>query len=304
MKVFLNKINESWIVDRVRNEWIELNGDLATSSIRNADIIWILSPWLWQKVSKKRLGQKKVLCSQYHFDFENYDFDDFYALDKYVDEYHVISKKTEEQLRTLTDKKITSIPFWINQNIFYEIKNKKQLRKEFGFSENDYFVGSFQRDTEGHDLLSPKLIKGPDRFFEIVKEIYKNNKNMKVILTGKRRGYLINKFKESDIPYVYFEMASFVDLNKLYNLLDLYVVSSRIEGGPQAILECGITKTPIVSTDVGVSSEILAGESIFETKNFTKAKPNVDYAYKNSLEFAIPEGIEKFNLMLRNLFES
>ena len=53
MKVFLNKINESWIVDRVRNEWIELNGDLATPSVKNADIIWILSPWLWQKVSKK-----------------------------------------------------------------------------------------------------------------------------------------------------------------------------------------------------------------------------------------------------------
>ncbi len=304
MKVFLNKINESWIVDRVRNEWIELNGDLATPSVKNADIIWILSPWLWQKVSKKRLEQKKVLCSQYHFDFENYDFDDFYKLDKYVDEYHVISKKTEEQLRTLTDKKITSIPFWINQNIFYEIKNKKQLKSEFGFSENDYFVGSFQRDTEGHDLVSPKLIKGPDIFFEIVKEIYKNNKNMKVVLTGKRRGYLINKFKESDIPYVYFEMASFTDLNKLYNLLDLYVVSSRIEGGPQAILECGISKTPIVSTDVGVSSEILAGESIFDPKNFLKAKPNVDYAYKNSLEFAIPKGVEKFNVMLRSLHES
>ena len=91
MKVFLNKINESWIVDRVRNEWIELNGDLATPSVKNADIIWILSPWLWQKVSKKRLEQKKVLCSQYHFDFENYDFDDFYKLDKYVDEY--ISQK-------------------------------------------------------------------------------------------------------------------------------------------------------------------------------------------------------------------
>ena len=165
-------------------------------------------------------------------------------------------------------------------------------------------MGSFQRDTEGHDLVSPKLIKGPDIFFEIVKEIYKNNKNMKVVLTGKRRGYLINKFKESDIPYVYFEMASFTDLNKLYNLLDLYVVSSRIEGGPQAILECGISKTPIVSTDVGVSSEILAAESIFDPKNFLKAKPNVDYAYKNSLEFAIPKGVEKFNVMLRSLHES
>ena len=33
-------------------------------------------------------------------------------------------------------------------------------------------VGSFQRDTEGSDLISPKLIKGPDIFIEIVKNMY------------------------------------------------------------------------------------------------------------------------------------
>ena len=25
-------------------------------------------------------------------------------------------------------------------------------------------IGSFQRDTEGHDMISPKLVKGPDIF--------------------------------------------------------------------------------------------------------------------------------------------
>ena len=62
-------------------------------------------------------------------------------------------------------------------------------------------------------------------------------------------------------------MVDFKILNELYNCLDLYIVTSRIEGGPQAILECGITKTPIISTDVGVASEILAKESIFEMNN-------------------------------------
>ena len=69
----------------------------------------------------------------------------------------MISKKTEEQLRTLTDKKF-QYHFGLIK-IYFEIKNKKQLKSEFGFSENDYFVGSFQKDTEGHDLVSPKLIK-------------------------------------------------------------------------------------------------------------------------------------------------
>ena len=46
-------------------------------------------------------------------------------------------------------------------------------------------------------------------------------------------------------------------MNELYNLIDLYIVTSRIEGGPQAIVECGITKTPIISTDVGGISEVI-----------------------------------------------
>ena len=43
-------------------------------------------------------------------------------------------------------------------------------------------------------------------------------------------------------------MTNFKMLNELYNVLDLYLVTSRIEGGPQALVECGQTKTPILST--------------------------------------------------------
>ena len=43
-------------------------------------------------------------------------------------------------------------------------------------------------------------------------------------------------------------MVNFDQLNELYNCLDLYIVSSRLEGGPQAIIECALSKTPIIST--------------------------------------------------------
>ena len=79
-----------------------------------------------------------------------------------------------------------------------------------------------------------------------------------------------------NIPFYYFEMVNFEDLNKLYNCLDMYIVSSRFEGGPQAILECAITKTPIISTDVGVASQILSYESIFNMENYKEAKANVE----------------------------
>ena len=54
--------------------------------------------------------------------------------------------------------------FWINQKNWFNIEDKEFLRDKYQISINDYIVGSFQRDTEGFDLKSPKLIKGPDIF--------------------------------------------------------------------------------------------------------------------------------------------
>ena len=93
-------------------------------------------------------------------------------------------------------------------------------------------------------------------------------------------------------------MADFKMMNELYNILDLYIVASRVEGGPQAIVESGVTKTPIISTDVGFASDILSSESIFDMNNFENAKPNIDFAYKKSKELVIPEGFDKFIKML------
>ena len=76
-------------------------------------------------------------------------------------------------------------------------------------------------------------------------------------MTGKRRNYVITELKKRNIDFKYFEMVDFSKINELYNLLDLYIVSSRFEGGPQSILECAATKTPIISTDVGIAKEIL-----------------------------------------------
>ena len=58
---------------------------------------------------------------------------------------------------------------------------------------------------------------------------------------------------QEEINYKYFEMTSFQNLNELYNILDLYIVSSRYEGGPQSIRNCN-DKNPIISTDVGIAS--------------------------------------------------
>ncbi len=304
MKIYLSNINESWIVDRVKEEWINNNKDITTSKIADADIVWIISPWLWKKIPKKYLKNKIVVCSIYHFDGSYKERNEFIKRDKFVNFYHVISENTKTQISHLTDKSIQSIPFWVNNQIFFNIDDKKSLREKYNIPNNSYLIGSFQRDTEGKDLVSPKLIKGPDRFLEIVKNLYRENKDLQVLLTGKRRNYLINKFKELDIPYIYFEMTDFTTLNELYNCLDLYIVTSRIEGGPQAILECGITKTPIISTNVGVAPEILPAKSIFDMTSYQNAEHDTEYVYLKSKKFIAKNGQEMFRQMFKTFINN
>lgn len=304
MNIYLNNVKENWIIDRVRRDWYKHKKNISTHFISRSEIIWILSPWVWNKIPRKYLKEKKVLCSHYHFNFDSFDKEDFIELDSFVDQYHVISQKTKKQLSKLTEKKITSIPFWVNQNNFYHIENKINLRKKLGFRGQDYLIGSFQRDTESNDLSSPKLIKGPDIFLKIVNEIYQKNSNMRIVLAGKNRQFLISEFEKLNIPYKYFEMVNPSKLNDLYNILDLYLVTSRIEGGPQAIMEASITRTPILSTDVGVASEILHENSIFDVNKFSESIPNVDHAYENSLEFTIPSGLNKFDSIFTEIYES
>ena len=98
-------------------------------------------------------------------------------------------------------------------------------------------------------------------------------------------------------------MVDFEILNELYNCLDLYIVSSRIEGGPQAILECGITKTPVISTDVGVASEILANESLFNMDNYAEAQPNIGVALKNSTKYSLNSGMDRYLKMFEEVFK-
>tara|TARA_Y100000389_G_scaffold40647_1_gene35234 strand:+ start:6264 stop:7181 length:918 start_codon:yes stop_codon:yes gene_type:complete len=302
--LYINKADENWIVDRFIHEWSSYNSDYVTDNIEDADIVWIIAPWNLSNISTKILKEKKIICTIHHIDIDKFkgsEKREFYKLDQYVDIYHVISIKTSKTLQNLTSKPITYIPFWINQDIFYNINNKTKLREKYDIPIESYTIGSFQRDTEKKGYKRPKLSKGPDQYLEIAKHLNTTVKRLHVVLAGKRREYIISRLKKENINYSYFEMVDFSSLNNLYNLLDLYIVASRVEGGPASVLESAVSKTPIIATDVGIVSEILNPVSIFNMSNFKTAKPDVDFAYENSKTYQIPKGFDKFNTFFQSL---
>ena len=72
MKIYLNTIKESWVIDRFKREWFEYNYEVSTSKINKSDIIWLIAPWTWKTIPKRHLKKKKVVCSIYHIDEEKF----------------------------------------------------------------------------------------------------------------------------------------------------------------------------------------------------------------------------------------
>lgn len=310
MKIYTTNIKESWIIDRIKKEWMSNFSNYVANMAIYSDVIWVIAPWAISNKFIKRYKNKKIIYSVYHIENQSQDgleLSEIKFIDQYVSAYHVISIQTKQILEKITTKPIYFIPLWVNQNIWYHIEDKITLRNKYGFKKSDFLIGSFQRDTEGSDLLSPKLVKGPDIFVKILEMLYKDNKKITAVLTGKRRGYVISELERLSIPYKYFEMPSFSMMNELYNLLDLYLITSRLEGGPQALVECGQTKTPIISTDVGLSRQILSSKSIFEYKDlntFFSAEPDTEYAYSTSSKLTIPDGMFPYLEMFKSTYEN
>ena len=247
-KIYINSADEDWIVDKFKYEFLDFNSKIITRNIEDADIIWIISPWTWKQLPKEKLKLKKVIVTIHHLD--NNDLSprkirEFRKRDKFVDAYHIITGKTLTTLQELTQKKIYNFPFWVNQDNFFNIDNSTNIKSKYNIPQDSYLIGSFQRDSEGKNLNKPKLIKGPDIFIKAVEVLNFKFDNVHIVLSGYRRNFVMSKLDDLGISYSYFEKANIEVINELYNCLDLYMVTSRIEGGPRQYLNVLLLKHPL-----------------------------------------------------------
>lgn len=296
----LQNMKNKWICDLLKEEFISFsNLDIVTNP-KDADIIWLLAPWATRKINKKILEEKFVISTIHHIDWDKYEenIEYYNYIDSITNRYHTICPKTESELRKITNKKIVQACFWINENNFFKINDKINLRKKYNIPIDAYVIGSFQKDTEGKDDMLPKLSKGPDIFVKIIEDMKNtSNKEIFVLLTGWRRNYVMRELDKINVKYVFFELIDLDVLNELYNCLDLYLVSSRVEGGPRAIIECGLARIPLISTNVGMSELILHNKSIYDANDYLtyrNAQPNIEYAYEKSYNLNIKNYMKEF----------
>lgn len=159
----------------------------------------------------------------------------------------------------LPEEKVVVIPLGVDLRRFKPVDNRQKqiLKKEIGMPTGHVCIGSFQKDGAGWgEGLEPKWVKGPDIFVKVVEKL-KKDYNIFILLLGPARGYVKRELEKRSIPYKHLYLKNYLEIPKYYNALDLYLITSREEGGPKAVLEAMASGIPLVSTKVGMAVDII-----------------------------------------------
>ena len=210
-------------------------------------------------------GSNKVVLTWFHINPTDERLKYIPVLNKYVDLVHTSNKITANQLIKygFDENKVIIIPLGVDLHNFklYNEAIKNTLKEKYKIPKNKIIIGSFQKDGVGWGKgLEPKLIKGPDILCKALKKLSEEF-DIHVFLTGPARGYVKNMLKKFNIPFTHIFLENYLDIVECYNILDLYLVTSRAEGGPQALLEAMATGVPIVTTNVGMAPNLIKNNS-------------------------------------------
>jgi glycosyltransferase involved in cell wall biosynthesis len=171
------------------------------------------------------------------------------------------SRMRELLLETgISPEKVHTILIGVDSGVFVVPTEDQRLRirDRLGIPRSAVVVGSFQKDGNGWaEGFEPKLIKGPDVLLAAVTRLKAVVPEVFVLLSGPARGYVRRGLDAAGIPYKHTTVARQREVAELFHALDVYIVASRQEGGPKAILESMASGVPVITTRVGQAEELV-----------------------------------------------
>lgn len=289
IKIFiLGKDNVDWSIDKDRENiiyFLKENGFQITKNVFKANLIFCVwadlllnFKYFWLKFLKKVFRKKFVAVITNDITFAQ---EKVKPLRQIVDNFVAPSEKIYHFLKE-KGFRVSKIPLFINPSIFKPLNLSKEeickkLKLDYEKIKNKVVISSFQRDSLGNNLLKPKWQKNPDLLIEILKKLPKEK--FVFLLAGPRRHYIIKRCLEEKINFLFFGDYSYLKtskddimvnnlplekINYLYNLSDIYLITSKSEGGPKQVIESALSKTLIFATKVGFASDFLHPTLLFE----------------------------------------
>lgn len=182
----------------------------------------------------------------------------FRAVAPLVHRVHISATLYESVVETLgvERSRIRLVPFATDTNRFARAPDAADARARLGLPPSVRVLGSFQRD--GDD--APKLVKGPDRLVAVAATLAAAGIPIHLLLTGPARGYVRRELTAHGVPFTYLGVVPRDLVPVCYRACDAYVITSREEGGPLALLEAMAAGIPVVTTPVGMVRDVVVDE--------------------------------------------
>lgn len=226
-------------------------------------------PYLDQRIYTQTHPSNKQVLSWTHGQRSNPDpifskrLDDLHESKKFLGKIVAHSKTGLNTLiaEGIDRSTLVYIPHGVDRRLFHPPTPEQRIymRKSLDIPDSAYCIGSFQKDGDGwEEGLSPKWVKGPDTFLQVIQRL-RRNYELCVLLTSPARGYVKNGLERMGVQYRHVQLKDYGEVAAHYWALDMYVIASRDEGGPMAMLESMASGVPLVSTRVGMCADILRG---------------------------------------------
>jgi len=147
-------------------------------------------------------------------------------------------------------EKIRVIPSGIDFSVFDQVKDRDFLRREFCFSADDFLVGivAALEDHKGHSYL-----------FQATRIVRQHSPRIRLIVvgSGSLRLELESQVQQLGIEDIVFFLGFREDVPRILASLDLFVLSSHLEGLGSSLIDAMASRLPVVATRAGGIPEIV-----------------------------------------------
>ena len=159
------------------------------------------------------------------------------------------------RIRGIDESRVFCVPYGVDATLFLPPTNvqRQSIRKRLHIPDAATVVGFFGKNSSNDDDR-----KGIDVFIKAILQLNKKLSNLAVLIVGPGWQELTRNLNSAGVECLWVPfVAELEGLSEMYQALDFYWVTARVEGGPVTLLEAMSTEVCCLTTPVGLAREIV-----------------------------------------------
>src|SRR3989338_8152719 len=213
------------------------------------------------RIAAKLAGIPHIISEEHseHYQYNTAKFLPYIWADKmlsiFTDKIICCSKSVMDsisELERLPKNKLQAILSVVNFNKLKITIDREEMRHRLGLSRSDIVVGNIA-------TISPR--KGQDVLIKAFKLIRESLPGAKLIIAGREDAQtkegLLKLIKEFNLSKDIVFLGKQENLANIFNIMNIFILSSFIEGIPLTVVEAMYMNIPVIATDVGGLREII-----------------------------------------------